>query len=185
MSGVPFFVIAGGLLLKMRERVVKDDDKAQDDTTPTTPPRPDPSETKWTDTSQWSGEYVVGETVVWTFKTGIRYQDGSTEWSGSEYIVIGDAAHHNFLRSNSDMGTIDIKWEYTGNPTEKDSKNVIVFKSLEDAIKRADELENPEEDDDPTSPQKPPEDDDTPSQPSLPTLPDYGFGGMTNLGGGF
>ena len=182
MSGIPFFVIAGGLLLKMRERVVKEDDKPQDDDTPT---RPDPSETKWTDTSEWSGEYVAGDNVVWAFRTGIRYQDGRAEWSSTTYYVIGDAAHHNFLRSNSDMGTIDIKWEYTGNPTEKDSKNVVVFPTLEDASKRADELANPDDDDDPTSPQKPPEDDGTPSQPSLPSQPDYGFGGMTNLGGGF
>jgi hypothetical protein len=182
MSAVPFLVIAGGLLLKMRERVVKDDDTTQDDTTPTTP---NPSETKWTETSEWSGEYIAGENVVWSFRTGIRYQDGRTEWDSTTFYVIGNGSHTSFLSANSDSGTIDIKWEYTGNPDKQDSKNVVVFPTLEDAQKRADELANPDDEDDPTSPQKPPEDDETPSQPSLPQRPDFGFGGMTNLGGGF
>ncbi|MHC4950635.1 MAG: hypothetical protein ACYTEU_06570 [Planctomycetota bacterium] len=165
---------------KNKDDAVVDDDTMPDDTTPT--PQ------KWTDTSEWSGEYFAmgegGENVVWFYRSGIRYEDGTTEWSNTQYIVIGDKNHHNFLRSNSDRGTIDIKWEYTGNPSKQDSKNVIVFPTLEDAQKRADELSNPEEDDDPTSPQKPDEpEDDEPSQPSFPTQPSFpSFGGESSYG---
>lgn len=192
------WIILGGLaylLIKDRDKVKQEEEEEElnpggipipDDTGG----RSDPSETVWTETSSWSGEAITtgpgGDNVVWFFKSGIRYQDGSTDW-GQEYIVIGDAAHHNFLRSNSDRGTVDIKWEFTGNPNKQDSKNVIVFATLEEAIARAEELSNPEpEDDDPTGPQKAPEDDDsTPTQPSLPTQPGLGLGGGTQWTGAY
>lgn len=161
----------------------KDDAVVDDDDTTPTPPTPQ----KWTETAEWSGEYIAtgegGENVVWFFRSGIRYQDGTTEWNSTTYIVIGDKNHHNFLRSNSDRGTTDIKWELTGNPDKKDSKNVVVFKTLEEASKRADELSNPEEDDDPTSPQKPPSNPPQPSPPSFPTQPSFpSFGGESSYG---
>tara|TARA_R100000353_G_scaffold175851_2_gene147424 strand:+ start:5130 stop:5729 length:600 start_codon:yes stop_codon:yes gene_type:complete len=130
--------------------------------TPDKPERPDPSETKWTETASWSGEYIAGSNVVWIMQKGIRYQDGRAEY-GQEYIVIGDANHHNFLSSNSDRGTTDIKWELTGNPEKRDSKNVVVFATLEAAEARADELASPPDPDDPVQPQPQPEEDDSDS----------------------
>jgi len=155
------------------------------------PTIPDPSETKWTDTAEWSGEYIAtgpkGENVVWFYRTGIRYQDGTTEWSSTTYIVIGDKNHHYFLRSSSSRGTINIPKRFSGGPV--DMKNVQVFASLQEAEKRADELSNPAEPDptDPTRPQPEPEpEEDKPSKPR-PPMPDYGFGGSnsTPFGGGF
>jgi len=187
MSAVPLFVIAGGLLLKLRERMEKptdtpttpDDDEG---TTPTAPPL-----REWTETAQWSGEYAAtgegGEQVVWFYRRGIRYTDGTAEFGDTTYIVIGNRNHTAFLSANSDRGTVDIPKELTGG--EKDADNVIVFPDLASAEARADELANPAPVDpnDPTQPQKPQEpDEDEPTQPSLPTRPDYGFGGFTNLG---
>lgn len=153
--------------------------------------RSEPEPQTWTETAEWSGEYIAtgprGENVVWFFRSGVRYQDGTVEWSSNTYIVIGDANHHFFLTQNSDRGSIDIKWEYTGNPDKRDSKNVTVFASLEEASKKADELSNPPEDDDPLGPQGQPEpEEDKPSQPSLPTQPGLGLGGgaYSPFGGG-
>lgn len=163
----------------------------QEEDLPPTGGIPTPPKQEWTETSEWSGEYIAtgpkGENVVWFFKQGIRYQDGTTEM-GKQYIVIGDKNHHNFLRSNSDRGTIDIKWEFTGNPNKKDSKNVQVFATLEDAEKKADALSNPAPRDptDPVQPQPEPEpEEDKPSGPTLPTRPPMGggFGGYTPFGG--
>ena len=159
-----------------------------EDPSPTTP---DPSETKWTDTASWSGEEFStgpgGENVVWVYRRGIRFQDGSTEMDDNEYIVIGDKVHHNFLRSSSDRGTIDIPKRFTGGTT--DQQNVQVFSSLETALAKADSLSNPEPTDpnDPTQPQKPDEPEDEPTSPGLPTRPGNdlgGMGGYTNLSGG-
>lgn len=190
MSAVPLFVIAGGLLLKLRERVEK---KPTDPTT--TPdidddavlPEERPDEQVWTKTALWSGEYATtgsgGDQVVWFLNMGIRYADGTADFSDTTYIVIGNKSHTSFLSANSDRGTVDISKEYTGG--EKDADNVVVFASLADAEAKADELANPTPTDpnDPTQPQKPDEpEEDEPSQPSLPTRPDFGFGGMTNLG---
>ena len=183
MSAVPLFVIAGGLLLKLRERMEKPDDS--DDTTPTAPPLQE-----WTETAQWSGEYATtgegGDQVVWFYRRGIRYNDGTADFGDTTYIIIGNKNHTGFLSANSDRGTIDIPKELTGG--EKDVKNAIVFPDLATAEAKADELANPAPVDpnDPTQPQKPQEpDEDEPTQPSLPTRPDYGFGGFTDLGGGF
>ena len=154
------------------------------------PTRPDPSETVWTETSSWSGEAVTtgpgGTNVVWFFKSGVRYQDGTVDWSPNTYIVIGDENHHFFLTQNSDRGSIDIKWEFTGNPDKRDSKNVTVFASLEEAIEKADEMSNPPEDDDPLGPQKQPEpEEDKPTQPSLPSQPGLGLGGNQQWTGAY
>ena len=160
---IPQFVALGvGLWLIFRDSQKKDDEEKpmpEPEPEEDKPTRPDPSETKWTETASWSGEYIAGSNVVWVFQTGIRYQDGSTEFD-KEYIVIGDKNHHNFLRSNSDRGTTDIKWELTGNPEKRDSKNVVVFATLADAQARADELAEPADPNDPTQPQRPPEPED-------------------------
>lgn len=195
MSAVPLFVIAGGLLLKLRERMGDDKDKPIDP--PTTPDDDDgatpaaPPLREWTETAQWSGEYATtgegGDQVVWFLKKGIRYTDGTAEFGDTTWIIIGNKTHTAFLTANSDRGTVDIKKEYTGG--DKDVKNAVVFDSLASAEARADELANPAPYDpnDPTQPQRPDPEEDEPSQPSLPTRPDYGFGGFTNLGfgGGF
>lgn len=119
--------------------------------------RPDPSETKWTDTVSWSGEYVAGENVVWTMQRGIRFQDGSTEMDSTIYIVIGNSNHTAFLRNSVSGGTINISKEESGG--DEDMKNVRVFATLADAEAKADDLANPPEADpnDPTQPQRPPE----------------------------
>ena len=121
--------------------------------------------------TRWSGEEVVGDSVVWEYTTGICLEDG-TENFDSPYIVIGDAAHHNFLRTNSNRGTIDISKERTGGST--DQKNVKVFSSITEAVSYLEEKED--EDDDPTGPQPQPEP-EPPAPPSKPVQPDYGLGG--------
>lgn len=163
------------------------EDPLDDDSTPS----PTPTPQKWTDTAEWSGEYIAtgpqGENVVWFYRTGIRYEDGTTEMSSTTYIVIGDANHHAFLRSNSNRGTIDIPKRFSGGSV--DMKNVQVFSDLQTASDKADKLSNPPPRDptDPVQPQPEPEEEDEPSRPSGPTLPDYGFGGSnsTPFGGGF
>lgn len=122
--------------------------------------------------TRWSGEEVVGESVVWEYTTGIRLEDG-TERFDSPFIVIGDPAHHNFLRTNSNRGTIDISKERTGGST--DQKNVRVFSSIDQAVAYLEEKED--EEDDPTDPQPQPEPAPPPAPPSKPNQPDYGLGG--------
>lgn len=126
--------------------------------------RPDPSETEWTETASWSGEYAKTgydgtDYVVWILQTGIRYQDGSTQMDSSEYVLIGNKTHTAFQSANSDRGTLDIKKEYTGGTS--DVKNAVVYPDLQAAIDRVDELaEEPEYDPtDPVQPQPEPEDD--------------------------
>lgn len=179
-----------GWLIANREMSKKTDDTSgRGEEKPKPKPKPEPQ--KWTKTAEWSGEAAFsgegGENVVWFYRTGIRYADGTTKWDSSQYIVIGDKAHHNFLRQNVSGGTINIPKEMTGGATDQD--NVKVFATLEAAEARADELSNPPEEDDPLGPQKKPEDDegdDSGGLPSLPTRPqfppfggqsDYGFGG--------
>lgn len=124
----------------------------------------------------WSAEATVGDDVVWSYTTGILREDGS-EVFDQPFIVIGDAAHHNFLRQSAAGGSIDIPKERTGGSTDQD--NVIVFASVDAAVEYL--SEEPDEDDG-TGPQKQPEDDDddlTPPPSWPPTMP--GFGG--GLGG--
>jgi hypothetical protein len=149
-------------------------------------PEERPDEQVWTKTAKWSGEYATtgtgGDQVVWFLTMGIRYSDGTADFSDTTYIVIGNKNHTAFLRSNSDRGTVDIAKEYTGGT--QDIQNAVVFSSLASAEARADELANPAPYDpnDPTSPQpQPEEDDDEPTQPSLPTRPDFGFGGFNQF----
>lgn len=147
-----------------------------------------PEVQEYTKISSWSGEAFTtgpgGDNVVWIYHAGIRYTDGTTVMDDSQYIVIGDASHHNFLRQNTSGGSINIPKEMTGGST--DQNNVTVFASIEQAIARAEESSNPEEDDDPMGPQKQPEDDDsTPTQPSLPTQPSGGLGGGTQWTGAY
>jgi len=175
---IPQFVALGvGLWLIFRESSKKaeqpDDeggaglpDYSDEEGIPTPETRPDPSETEWTETASWSGEYAKkgydgSERVVWILQTGIRYQDGSTEMDSSEYILIGNKSHTAFQSANSDRGTLDIKKEYTGGTS--DVKNAIVYPTLQAAIDRVDELsEEPEYDPtDPVQPQPQPEDDDS------------------------
>jgi hypothetical protein len=114
---------------------------------------------------------------------GIRYADGTADFSSTTYIVIGDKGHTSFLRANSDRGTVDIAKEYTGGTQDMD--NVVVFASLADAEARADELANPTPPDpnDPTQPQPQPEEEDKPTPPSLPTQPSFpSFGGESSYG---
>lgn len=182
--GIAYFFLREGRKSSPKPEPVPEPD-------PEPQPSPEPPVQEWTETAEWSGEYVSGENVVWFFRKGIRYTDGTAEFSDTTYIVIGDANHHNFLSANSDRGTIDIKWEFTGNPSQRDSENVVVFATLEDAERKADELTNPPPRDptDPVQPQPEPEEDEEDDQGgfSLPTRPDYGLGGGSRLftNGGF
>ena len=161
-----------GYVHKMSECKIQTPDPIE----PTKPARPDPAETKWTDTATWSGESSAsgsgGEYVVWFYTKGIRFQDGSTQMSDSTYIVIGNKTHTAFQRANSERGTIDIPKRYSGG--EVDMNNVIVYASLEDAEAKADLLANPPARDpnDPVQPQPQPEDDEGDSGGS------GGFGGL-------
>ena len=149
-------------------------------------PEERPDEQVWTKTAKWSGEYATtgtgGDQVVWFLNMGIRYADGTADFSDTTYIVIGNKNHTAFLSANSDRGTVDIAKEYTGGSVDRD--NVVVFATLADAEAKADELANPTPTDpnDPTQPQKPQEpEEDEPTQPSLPTQPDFGFGGFNQF----
>lgn len=162
---------------------VQDEDKPEPEPTPEPEPEPTPTPPSgdFTEFATWSGEYTSGENVVWTYQTGIRFDDGTEERSNTTYIVIGNPNHTRFLRSNSNRGTIDISKELTGG--DKDQKNVQVFATIEEASERADELTNPPERDptDPVQPQpepqpRPEDPNDRPSNP-LPVQPDYGLGG--------
>ncbi len=146
-----------------------------------------PDEQKWTKTAKWSGEYATtgegGDQVVWFLTMGIRYADGTADFSDTTYIVIGNKNHTSFLSANSNRGTVDIAKEYTGG--SRDVDNVVVFASLADAEAKADELANPEPTDptDPTQPQKPDPEEDKPSPPSFPTQPSFpSFGGESSYG---
>lgn len=184
---LPVAVAAGLVWLLLRERK----DKPDVEPTPTPEPggvpfTPDPSTTEWTETASWSGEYAEKgydgtERVVWMFRKGIRYQDGTTEMDDSQFIVIGNKTHTAFRSANSDRGTIDIKKEYTGG--DKDSKNVLVYASIADAEAKVRELsQEPEYDPtDPTQPQPQPEDDDDDGSSGggfggLPAAPGYQLG---------
>jgi hypothetical protein len=176
-----------GLWLIFRDPSKKDDEEKPDlqpepqpeDEMPT---RPDPSETKWTDTVSWSGEYVAGENVVWTMQRGIRFQDGSTEMDSTIYIVIGNSNHTAFLRNSVSGGTINISKEESGG--DEDMKNVRVFATLADAEAKADDLANPPEADpnDPTQPQRPPEEDDSGSGDGFSFPRQDGFNLGQNIG---
>ena len=183
---IPQLVILYGAYRILRDRKPTESKPDIDDDSELPEERPD--EQVWTKTSKWSAEYTTtgegGDQVVWFYTSGIRYADGTADWSDSTYIVIGNKNHTSFLSSNTDGGSIDIAKEYTGG--DKDSKNVIVFASLADAEAKADELANPEPTDptDPTQPQKPQEpDEDAPSRPSFPTQPSFpSFGGESSYG---
>ena len=127
--------------------------------------------------TRWSGEEIVGDSVVWEYTTGIRLEDG-TERFDSPFIVIGDAAHHNFVRSSVSGGTINISKDRTGGST--DQKNVRVFSSIEEAVAYLEAKEEPRDPTDPVQPQPEPEEDDSSGGGGfggLPTQPDYGLGG--------
>ena len=191
---IPALAVAIGLIWLFGSEAMKKPDKPTD---PETPERPNDPITpdlppsppvdgdvdgdgivEFEDLTVWSGEGSVDQSVVWSYQMGIRKEDGSEEY-GNPYIVIGDSAHHNFLRSNSNRGTIDIPKERTGGSS--DQRNVIVFASVQDALDRLNEEEEPRDPTDPVQPQPQPEDDDEdpndrPSQP-FPPRPDYGLGG--------
>jgi len=179
------FVVAAGLFLWLMQ---ESKDQGSDpkpapkpDPEPSPEPSPEPPVQEWTETSEWSGEYIAGNNVVWTFRKGIRYTDGTAEFDNTQYIVIGDKNHHNFLTQNSSNGAINIKWEFTGNPSKVDSKNVVVFPSMAAAEKKADELANPKPADpnDPYQPQPQPQPEEDDSDDSN----DGGFGGLPPMGG--
>ena len=166
---VGFGLVAWFLL---RDGTSKPDEPPSEDTDPDI--TPDPSTTEWTETAEWSGEYAETgydgtERVVWVMRTGIRYQDGSTQMDSTEYVLIGNKNHTAFRSANSDRGTLDIKKEYTGG--DADVKNAIVYASIAEAEAKVRELsEEPEND--PTQPQPQPE--DTPEDSGN----DDGFGGL-------
>ena len=139
--GIVGFGIAYFLLKEAMDRDTDPTPEPSPEPSPESSPTPDPSETKWTDTVSWSGEYVAGENVVWTMQRGIRFQDGSTEMDSTIYIVIGNSNHTAFLRQSTSGGTINITKEESGGDT--DQINVKVFPSLEEASAKADELANP------------------------------------------
>ena len=186
--------VLGGIVLyyffKNKEEAQDDSDEA-DDTTPT--PEGGTPTSNWESIYRWSGEYVAsgegGDNIVWTYETGVRYYEDNREEYDSPYIVIGNADHTSFLRSNSNRGTIDIPKEATGGTQDMD--NVRVFPDMATAEAKADELSNPEPADpnDPTQPQRPPEDDDDDDsdggggRPTFPTQPSFpSFGGETSYG---
>lgn len=172
-------VLVAGIAYFIFKEASSKDEPTPDVEPPTEDPTEDPTEEPSTppgtqevgrEIASWSPEDSVGDEVVWTFQKGVQYKDGSRVM-GSTYIVIGDKMHHNFLRANARGGTINIKWELTGNPSQRDSKNVVVFGSIEDALAYLEE----EDEDDPTSPQKP-------EQPTNPTPPSSRPGGLPGYG---
>ena len=175
------------LLLRNKEDKVTDPTLDPDIDDDSELPEERPDEQVWTKTAKWVGEYATtgtgGDQVVWFLNMGIRYADGTADFSSTTYIVIGNKNHTSFLRANSDRGTVDIAKEYTGGTQDMD--NVVVFASLADAEARADELANPTPPDpnDPTQPQPQPEEEDKPTPPSLPTQPSFpSFGGESSYG---
>lgn len=169
------FVVAAGVAYFLLRGASRREDNSQEDENlpepggiPTLPDQPMDFEK----ITRWSGEAIVGDEVVWEYTTGIRFDDGTEEYD-NPYVVIGNASHTSFLRSNSNAGTIDIPKERTGG--DQDMDNVRVFASIADAEEYLNREEEPPS---PTDPQREPEDDDsTPTQPSLPTQPGYGLGG--------
>ena len=176
------WLVMGGLayfFLKESDKANSTDPMPEDEPTPggdgdeegvPTPPSMD-----YTEYASWSGEEVVGESVVWTYQKMLRYNDGSTVKNGSQYIVIGNANHTSFLRANSDRGTVDIPARFSGGDVDMD--NVVVFSSIQKAVDKL--TEEPE--DDGLQPQPQPDPDEGDSN-------DDGFGGLPKrpgFGGGF
>lgn len=171
-------VVAGGIaFLLLREARKSDREKPtpeppEPEPEPQPEPEPRPPQEVGEDVFRWSPAEGSGDNTVWTYQRGVRYSDG-TESMGSEYVVIGNATHTEFYRANARGGTINIPWEATGRSDKRDSQNVIVFGSIDDAVAFLEE----EEEDDPNRPEKPePPSGGKPPMPGLPR-PDYGLGG--------
>jgi len=183
------FVVAAGVAYFLLRGASRREDNSQEDENlpdpggiPTPEPKPDrppvdgdvdgDGNVEFEEIYSWSGEAVVGDEVVWVFSSGIRREDGSVQMNADK-VVIGNATHTEFLRQNARGGTINIKWEATGRSDKRDSKNVVVFASIEDAVAYLEE-----EDDDDDFPSREPEDDgSSPTRPLPPTQPGYGLGG--------
>lgn len=184
---IPALAVAVGLVWFFSKEAKKQaptpDPVPKPDPTPT--PEPDPEDddgiVEFDKLTRWSGEEIVGDSVVWEYTTGVRYEDGTEEFS-NPFIVIGDAAHHSFLRQSTSRGAINIPKERTGGST--DQKNVRVFASIADAVAYLNEAEEPRDPNDPVQPQPQPEDEDDGGStvPTLPTRPDYGGGFGSSLG---
>lgn len=176
---IPALAVAVGLVWFFSKEAKKQDPKPDPVPTPDPTPTPKPPIVEFDELTRWSGEEIVDDSVVWEYTTGVRYEDGTEEFD-SPYIVIGDAAHHNFLRSSVSGGTINIPKERTGGST--DQKNVRVFATIAEAVAYL----NREPEDDPNQPQPQPqpedEEDGGSTVPTLPTRPDYGGGFGSSLG---
>ena len=176
---LPALAVAVGLVWFFADQAKKSNAKPDDSPEPSPEPERPPVDgdadgdgiVEFEEIYSWSPEATIGSETVWTFQKGIIREDGSREM-GNSYVVIGNSTHTEFLRQNARGGTINIKWEATGRTDKRDSKNVVVFGSVEDAIAYLEE----EEEDDPTSPQRP---EDTPPAPTPPPSyqPDFGLGG--------
>lgn len=176
------FIAAGLAYLFLRDR----DERPEPTPEPTPEPEPEPSPeptptppTTWTETARWSGEEVVdnwrGVNVVWLFEKGIRYTDGTAKFDPPK-VVIGNANHTAFIRSNSDRGTTDISKEESGG--DVDMYNVNVYPSIQAAL---DYLNEPEPAPRPGDPSREPEDDEDDGGNGggfggLPAQPGFGFG---------
>lgn len=184
---IPALAVAVGLIWFFS----KESKKTSTDPNPEPSPSPDPEPSptpeppivEFEELTRWSGEEIVGDSVVWEYTTGVRYDDGTEEFD-SPYIVIGDAAHHNLLRQSTNRGAIFISKERTGGST--DQKNVRVFSSIEEAVAYLEAKEEPRDPSDPVQPQPEPEEEDDSSGGGgfgglPPIAPDFG-GGQTSLG---
>lgn len=147
---IPQLLIVGGalyLIFKNKDgKVVKPKPLPEPEPEPA-PVTPNLSQYSWNGVT--SGDELGIDSaegiVVWEY--GVLKGDGT---SYETYIVIGDQSHTSFLRSSSDVGTIDIPAEASGGVATQ--TNVEVFKSVYDAERK---LRSYDEKDDPESPQRP------------------------------
>ena len=122
---------------------------------------------------------------VYTWEQGYSNEDpDSVVWKFNKenlvYWVIGNLDHSSFVRSTSQIGTINIPASQSGGSS--DMVNVQVFSGQDTAADKLDDMwwiaNNP----DPTGPSQPePDDDDDDDDGS--TQPDYSGGGVPTFGG--
>jgi len=153
---IPVLVAVGVVYLLLRDR-----DSEETVSEPEEPQDFDASQYPDTMDQVWTND----DGLVKVFKIGVHYggEGGRYEY----YYVVGNADGSSFV-SESQAGTSALKRKR--------------FSTKREAIEY---IERPRDDPSPTGPQAEPEDDDEePTAPSLPTRPDNGFGGMTNLSSG-
>lgn len=152
-------------------------DEKSSDATPTAPEAPeapqDPPKALEPEGDDYrleeAGKGDGGIISLLQLRSGLMYDDGSGgyTWSDSGYV-----------RGSLDTGFVSAPKSLGGTISFGEYKHVLVYKTLEDAIK-ADEDDEPS----PTKPQAPPEDKPLPPKPNKPPMPGFGFGTQSPFGG--